>query len=95
MRIIPLAIGIILVLAAYFINVTSPYHYTPIIGYLIGGILIVVGLLAPSHRQMYERIAAKHGGANSDPATILKRRYASGQITKAQYDKMKKDLDSP
>lgn len=27
-----------------------------------------------------------------DPAAILKRRYASGEITKAQYEEMKKEL---
>jgi len=99
MRIISLAIGIILVLAAYFINVVSPYHYTPIFGYLIGGILIVVGLLAPSHQKMYERMQEKRdarggGKGNSDSIAILKKRYANGEITKTQYDKMKKDLDS-
>jgi putative membrane protein len=30
---------------------------------------------------------------DSDPFTILKQRYAKGEITKKQYEEMKKDLE--
>jgi len=37
------------------------------------------------------------GNAPTSPATpieILKRRYAAGEITREQYEQMRKDLDS-
>jgi putative membrane protein len=30
-----------------------------------------------------------------DPLEIAKRRYASGQITRAEYEQLRRDLDSP
>lgn len=32
--------------------------------------------------------------SEEDPMEILKRRYAKGEITKKQFDEMKKDLES-
>ena len=99
MRAIPLAIGIVLVLAGYFISSMSPYGYVPIFAYLFGGILILAGLLLPSRRQMWqnvrERRMARRGNVGSDAAAILKRRYANGSITKKQYDSMMKDINNP
>lgn len=33
-----------------------------------------------------------HGRAGNDHISILKQRYAAGEITKAEFDKIKKDL---
>ena len=36
--------------------------------------------------------AAQSGGKEEDPSTILKKRYASGEISKKKYGEMKKKL---
>lgn len=36
---------------------------------------------------------SRAGKEKDDPMAILKKRYASGEITKKQYEEMKKDLD--
>ncbi len=36
--------------------------------------------------------ANRFGSNSSDPSTILKKRYASGEITKKRYEKMRKEL---
>lgn len=36
--------------------------------------------------------AAQSGKKEEDPSNILKKRYASGEITKKQYEEMKKEL---
>ena len=36
--------------------------------------------------------AARSGKEKDDASTILKKRYASGEISKTQYEKMKKEL---
>ena len=36
--------------------------------------------------------AAQSGKKDDDPSTILKRRYASGEISKKQYEELKKEL---
>ena len=36
--------------------------------------------------------AAQSGKKDYDPSTILKRRYASGEISKKQYEELKKEL---
>ena len=38
--------------------------------------------------------AAQSGKEKDDPSTILKKRYASGDISKKQYEEMKKKLRS-
>ena len=35
----------------------------------------------------------KRGGIDETPLEILKKRYARGEVTKQEYDKMKKDLE--
>ena len=55
--------------------------------------LIVVGLLAYF---IIEAIKSKSDTSSSreTPIEILKKRYAKGEITKEEFDKMKKDLES-
>lgn len=51
---------------------------------------IVVGVRMMSHRQGGHPCC---GGAKEDGATeVLRTRYAKGEITKEQFDQMKKDL---
>jgi putative membrane protein len=54
---------------------------------LIIFVLIVIGGIAVA------RWALKSGGGGADSALeILKRRYARGEITKEQFEEMKKDI---
>lgn len=48
-----LIIGIFLVVLSYVAS--AAYHYTPIIGYGIGAVLIIVGLIMPSRREMMQK----------------------------------------
>jgi uncharacterized membrane protein len=96
-RIITVIIGVFVLVVTYLVSVNAPYHVLPILGYAFGAILVVGGLLTPSRREMWQRRKeqreAKDGSA-ADPEAILKMRYAKGEITKQQYDKMKKDIGS-
>ncbi len=94
MRIVSLVMGIALVIITYIFSSYGSYRILPVLGYVFGGILILMGLFLPSRRQMLERIKARRAAkeANADPLAILKRRYANGEITKDQYDSMKKDV---
>ncbi len=47
-------------------------------------ILVVIRLLRGTH--------GIHGYGHRDPVEILKERYAKGEITKEQFESMKKDL---
>jgi putative membrane protein len=51
---------------------------------LIGVIIyLLVSLVAPRHEM-------KHG--DEDPLEIVRRRYAKGEITREEYEQMRKDL---
>jgi putative membrane protein len=56
-------------------------------GALIVGAVLVVRLLGGLPRQ-------DERGSRVSPLDILKRRYASGEITREQYEQMRKDLES-
>ncbi len=72
-----------------------------IIGWLVRGALfalVIVGLIAlaaaiarPSHVTPMTPVSA----ANQTPLDILKTRYARGEITKEQYEQLKRDLEIP
>ena len=53
-------------------------------GLVIGGIILIVRLLFPTTRLT----------APENPLEILKRRYARGEIQKAEFEEKKKDLAS-
>ena len=54
--------------------------------------LIIVGLVLVVRWLWYQGPPATRTGANEAPLEILKRRYARGEITKEEYDRMKQDL---
>jgi putative membrane protein len=54
--------------------------------------LIIVGLVLVV-RWLWDRARPAAGGGTGDaPLDILKRRYARGDISKEEYDRMKQDL---
>lgn len=63
-------------------------------------ILIVLGCLAEIFDYKRKRLARKIdvaegvAAAGEDPMKILKRRLAEGEITKKEYEEMKKELES-
>jgi uncharacterized membrane protein len=53
-----------------------------------------MGLVLPSRRKMTERRMARRMATdpNADAKAILDKRYASGQITKTEYDQKREDM---
>lgn len=54
---------------------------------LIGGIVVLVRWIADSGAAGYSRTRGEESAVE-----ILKRRYASGEITKAEFDQARRDL---
>jgi len=54
--------------------------------------LIIIGLVLVIRWVWYQTPGATRTGANEAPLDILKRRYAQGEISKAEYDRMRQDL---
>ncbi|MBN1359393.1 MAG: SHOCT domain-containing protein [Sedimentisphaerales bacterium] len=62
-------------------------------GHIITWILLLVAVGALVY--LFTRASQTHGPSmpsHETPLDILKRRYAQGEITKAQFEEMKKDL---
>lgn len=55
-------------------------------------LLIVIGLLIYFFVQS-QNTKGKAPTENERPMDVLKRRYAKGEITREEYEKMKKDLE--
>ena len=67
------------------------------VAYLVGGIFFFLGLVIPGSRPVQEirQPVVKEETeqkTEEDAVKTLKLRYAKGEITKKQYDEMKKDL---
>jgi len=96
MRPFSLILGVIILLVS-FLTIGSPFHFFNLLGFIIGAIFVLMGLFMPSWQLVRERrqarMAAKSTAANT-PDAILNERYAKGEITKEQYDSMKKDIDA-
>jgi len=65
---------------------------------LIFWILIIFGIVMLvnwSARRYHETNASSSTAIPNDPLNIIKARYARGEITKAEYDTLRKDLAKP
>ena len=71
----------------------GPGNGWPMMHYMYGGwfmwlILVIVAAIA-----IYLIVQAQRGGSTREtPLEILKRRYAKGEITKEEYDRLRRDL---
>ena len=98
---------VLLIAAAMFMQYRSPYGYGyggmmgpwMMGGFGIGGMLLGVlffALVIGGGVWLIQALPRGSGGASSPPSEtpleILKRRFASGEITKEQYEAMKRDL---
>lgn len=63
MRIFPLLIGIIAIVLSYLLG-TEGHHAIPLIGYVVGFVLVIIGLVMPSRRQMWQRFRQRRMGNN-------------------------------
>jgi putative membrane protein len=65
----------------------------PMMHYGYGGWFMWLILLIVAAVAIYFIIKAQRGGSvRETPVEILKKRYAKGEITKEEYDRMKRDL---
>ena len=83
-------------------NINAILNLVPI-GYLLGIVFLLVGLVSraktktePTHVPHNQDIAEESKEtkvSENEPLKLLKIRYAKGDITKKQFDQMKKDLE--
>ena len=59
--------------------------------YLI--LIVIAGVIIYFILQKNKTIGGMGGPAKETPLDILKRRYASGEITKEEFDRMKKEIE--
>jgi hypothetical protein len=78
-------------------TINSLLALTPI-GYILGGILFLLGLVIPGKRR--EQKQPRHSDSerildskDNEALKVLKMRYAKGEISKKQYQEMKGELD--
>lgn len=77
----------------------SPYGYGPGWGWMIGGwvmmlvfwAVVIIGIVALV-RYLSDRGGATRLKEPEAPLDILRRRYAAGDITKEQFEEMKRDV---
>ena len=55
---------------------------------------LAVGLLSVLFPRMKESLTARDEGVSQNPTEILKGRYARGEISKTEYEEMRKVLKS-
>ncbi len=61
-------------------------------GWIFWVVIIVLIIWAITNGSRRNHYAGKQFPVNETPLDILKKRYARGEITKEQFDQMKKDI---
>ncbi len=61
---------------------------------LIGLILLVVGAVIPGQREIVTTRTVEETEEDDSAIDLLKKRYAKGEITKEEFEQMKKDLEN-
>ncbi len=74
-------IWLLIVLAAIALLVATPFEFIGI------GVGVWLGM------KLFRRPQSHAAGQSGDALDILKRRYASGEITREQYEQMRHDLE--
>ncbi|HOO89224.1 MAG TPA: SHOCT domain-containing protein [Syntrophales bacterium] len=69
------------------------YGWGHMMGSGFGGIVMWILLLIAVVLIVYALMRTLKGGAEETPLDVLKKRYAKGEISKEQFDGMKKDLE--
>ena len=62
-----------------------------IILFIVGIVVLIYGIKEPDVHIRQEIVTKKEGDEN-DPIKILNSRYAKGEISKEEYERMKKDI---
>lgn len=65
---------------------------TPVICIIFGIVLFILGMKTPDLRIDQEPLTRK-GDGTTDAMKLLDSRYAKGEITKEQYNEMKKEIN--
>lgn len=60
------------------------------VGYLVGILMVLAGIFL---RNPQSEVHIKVDSKEEDPVAILKRRYARGEITKEEFNEMKRQLE--
>lgn len=68
-----------------------PFHFLGFIGMLAFWVLVIAGIVWLV-RNMSSDAGGSRTSAHGSPLDILKTRYAKGEITKEQFESMKKDI---
>jgi putative membrane protein len=68
----------------------GPWFVFPIIGLVV---MVVVLALMFGPRGPFAHFGPRWGMGNESPLDILKRRYASGEITREQFEQMRRDIE--
>ena len=56
-------------------------------------LVLIIVLLLRRRKDQNGQIAKPTGSSTETPLDILKRRYAKGEVTKNEFEQMKKDLE--
>ena len=69
-----------------------PFHFIGFIGMIAFWALVIAGIVWLVRNVSSDASNNSHTSAHESPLDILKSRYAKGELTKEQFESMKKDI---
>ena len=69
------------------------FHILWVILVVLFIIWVVRMIVHGSHHPMHDRFHDRHGRGGNPALNLLKERYVKGEITKAEYDEKRKDIE--